>query len=116
MAHEEPERRPWGTFVVLEDAEKHKVKRIVVLSGKRFSLQRHARRHEHWHVTSGAGLVTVGDRRFDVRDGDSVDIPAGTKHRMENTGGDDLVFIEIQRGSYFGEDDIERFEDDFGRA
>jgi mannose-6-phosphate isomerase-like protein (cupin superfamily) len=101
---------------VLSDEGDHKVKRIVVHPGKRLSLQRHRRRSEHWHVVRGEGLVTRGGENLPVKEGDSLDIPRGTVHRIENVGGSPLVFIEVQRGEYFGEDDIERIEDDFGRA
>jgi len=91
-------------------------KRIVVDQGKRLSLQRHRRRSEHWHVVRGEGLVTRGEERIPVREGDSLDIPMGEFHRVQNVGAVTLVIIEVQRGDYFGEDDIERIEDDFGRA
>ncbi len=108
--------RPWGYFIVLSDGKDHKVKRIVVYPGKRLSLQRHRYRSEHWHVVKGLALVTRNADAFPLREGESVDIPYGAAHRIANPGDDNLVFIEIQRGSYFGEDDIERIEDDFGRA
>ncbi len=92
------------------------MKRIVVDRGKRLSLQRHRRRSEHWHVVGGEGLVTRDGERIQVRGGDSLDIPLGALHRVQNTGEVPLVIIEVQRGEYFGEDDIERIEDDFGRA
>jgi mannose-6-phosphate isomerase-like protein (cupin superfamily) len=111
----ENDHRPWGYYVVLADEPDHKVKRIVVYPGKRPSLQSHDRRSEHWHVVSGNALVTLEDKHIPLNAGDSIDIPIKTRHRIQNTGSDDLVFIEIQRGDYFGEDDIERFEDDFGR-
>ena len=92
------------------------MKRIVVEPGKRLSLQRHRRRSEHWHVVAGNGLVTRGVDQIRVDGGDSLDIPMGTVHRVQNLGTSPLVIIEVQRGDYFGEDDIERIEDDFGRA
>ena len=110
------DRRPWGEYVVLEDADDHKVKRIVVLPGQRISLQRHQKRMEHWHFIAGSGVATVAEAHIPVATGDSVDIPQQAIHRVENTGDDPLVFIEVQRGDYFGEDDIERFEDDYGRG
>ena len=112
----ETDTRPWGHYIVLADMPDHKVKRIHVLPGKRLSLQRHQRRSEHWHILDGEALVTRNEEHLTLRPGDSVDIPAGAKHRVENTGTHDLSFIEIQQGEYFGEDDIERFEDDYGRA
>jgi mannose-6-phosphate isomerase-like protein (cupin superfamily) len=110
------DRRPWGYFVVLSDEKDHKVKRIVVSPGKRLSLQRHRRRAEHWHVVRGEGLVTRDSERIPVREGASLDIPAGAVHRVQNLGASPLVIIEVQKGDYFGEDDIERIEDDFGRV
>lgn len=92
------------------------MKRIVVDAGMRMSLQRHRRRTEHWHVVRGEGLVTLGADQIPVREGDSLDIPMGAFHRVQNPGASPLVLIEVQRGEYFGEDDIERIEDDFGRA
>ncbi|MDA8274887.1 MAG: phosphomannose isomerase type II C-terminal cupin domain [Actinomycetota bacterium] len=112
----ETDERPWGRYAVLSDEGSHKVKRIEVLPGKRLSYQRHARRSEHWFVVSGVGVVVLdGDERT-VEPGSAVDVPAGTAHRIENRGGVVLVFIEVQHGQYFGEDDIVRLEDDFGRA
>lgn len=108
--------RPWGRFTVLEDASDHKVKRITVYSGKRLSLQKHARRSEHWMVIKGEAVVTLNESEITLKAGESVNIPAGAAHRVLNPGQEPLVFIEIQTGSYFGEDDILRLEDDFGRA
>jgi mannose-6-phosphate isomerase len=101
---------------VLEDAEGHKVKRIVVDPGRRLSYQAHARRGEHWFVVSGEGEVTLDGKVLAVRPGSAVDVAVGAAHRIANTGNEALVFIEVQHGEYFGEDDIVRFEDDFGRA
>ena len=115
MSDDQP-HRPWGHFEVLLDEALYKVKRIVVQPGKRLSLQRHRRRQEHWFFLQGQGVVTVdGDERA-VAAGHAVDIPRGAAHRLHNCGGDLLVFIEVQTGDYFGEDDIERLEDDYGRA
>lgn len=110
------DRRPWGYYVILEETPTHKVKRIVVDPGKRLSLQRHRRRSEHWHVLQGRARVTLDGRVVDLEAGQSIDLPRGAAHRMENPGDTELAFIEIQRGEYFGEDDIERLEDDFGRT
>ena len=109
------DHRPWGFYIVLSDEPDHKVKRIVVYPGKRLSLQRHRRRSEHWHIVNGEALVTLNDKEIPLKKGKSVDIPVGAAHRIKNTGTENLVFIEIQQGDYFGEDDIERLEDDFGR-
>ena len=110
------DQRPWGHYTVLADEEDHKVKRIVVQPGKRLSLQRHQHRAEHWDVVKGEARVTLDESENMLTAGNAVDIPIRTKHRIENTSSEELVFIEVQTGSYFGEDDIERFDDDFGRA
>jgi len=110
------DHRPWGWYRVLEDEPDHKTKRIVVHPGKRLSLQRHQRRSEHWYVVSGEGVVTREGQLLPVAPGGAVDIPQGAAHRMANPGAVPLTFIEVQRGDYFGEDDIERLEDDFGRS
>jgi mannose-6-phosphate isomerase-like protein (cupin superfamily) len=112
----ESDERPWGRYVVLSDAEDHKVKRITVRPGRRLSYQRHAHRTEHWFVVSGHGIVTLDGAELTVTEGSAVDVPAGAAHRIANYGAEPLVFIEVQTGRYFGEDDIERLEDDFGRA
>jgi mannose-6-phosphate isomerase len=108
--------RPWGEYEVLDDDERHKVKRITVLPGKRLSYQRHARRAEHWFVVSGTATVTLNDVEHRVDAGRAIDIPRGAAHRVANAGPAQLVFIEVQVGDYFGEDDIERLQDDYGRA
>jgi len=108
--------RPWGNYTVLEDAEDCKVKRLVVRPGGVLSLQRHEHRSEYWTVVSGTARVRVGDDQFDLGANQTVEIPAGSLHRLENPGRDDVHIIEVQTGSYFGEDDIERLEDVYGRA
>jgi mannose-6-phosphate isomerase-like protein (cupin superfamily) len=110
------DHRPWGYYKVLEDEPDHKTKRIVVLPGMRLSLQRHRRRSEHWHVVSGRAVVTRDGEELPLGAGESVDIPMGAAHRVANPGTEPMTFIEVQRGDYFGEDDIERLEDDFGRS
>lgn len=111
------DERPWGNFTVLEDAPDFKVKRIEVSPGKRLSYQRHSRRSEHWFILVGTAKVTLNGKNFIVRAGESIDIPVETLHRVENPVTDELlVFIEIQTGDYFGEDDIVRIDDDFGRS
>ena len=110
------DHRPWGFFKVLSDDGDHKVKRITVYPGKRLSYQRHQKRSEHWHVVAGNPVVTLDGRDIPLGPGESVDIGAGEAHRVANPGTEDVVFIEVQRGDYFGEDDIERLEDDFGRT
>ena len=109
------DRRPWGTYTVLEEDRGFKVKRIEVLPGKRLSYQKHAQRAEHWFVVEGTAKVTLDDAEIMVRAGEAIDIPIGAAHRVENPGEENLVFIEVQRGSYLGEDDIVRLHDDYGR-
>ena len=110
------DRRPWGTYEVLDEGQLFKVKRIEVLAGKRLSYQKHAQRAEHWFVVSGEARVILDDREIAVPAGQSIDIPVGAAHRVENKGSETLVFIEVQRGNYLGEDDIVRLQDDFGRV
>jgi len=112
----ETDHRPWGCYEVLADAADHKVKRITVHPGRRLSLQRHRRRSEHWYVVRGEALATVAGKEIPLAPGQAADIPAGAEHRMANRGRDNVVFIEVQTGEYFGEDDIERIADDFGRG
>jgi mannose-6-phosphate isomerase-like protein (cupin superfamily) len=108
--------RPWGYYeVLLEDAE-HKVKRIVVYPGSRLSLQRHRHRDEHWLIVSGEAVFTLNTDELILGKGQSIDIPRGALHRVRNTGETDLVIVEVQTGDYFDENDIERVEDDYGRA
>ncbi len=109
------DQRPWGNYTILDEAEGFKVKRIEVLPNKRLSYQKHSRRSEHWFIVNGVAKVTLNDIEILVKTGEAIDIPLEAKHRVENVGNELLVFIEIQRGDYFGEDDIVRFEDDFGR-
>lgn len=112
----ERDERPWGSYTVLDDASDHKVKRIEVKPGARLSYQRHQRRSEHWFVISGAAEVTLDGASHRIVAGDAIDIPVRSSHRIANVGDSPLVFIEVQHGEYFGEDDIERLDDDFGRA
>jgi mannose-6-phosphate isomerase len=112
----ERDERPWGRYEVLDDAGTHKVKRIEVDPGRRLSYQRHGRRAEHWVVVTGTAEVTLDGRTHRLESGRSIDIPCGSAHRVANPGDDQLVFIEVQHGEYFGEDDIERLEDDYGRT
>lgn len=111
------EERPWGSFTILDEGDNYKVKRLEVLPGKRLSYQRHSRRSEHWFVVRGTAKVTLNDSEILVRSGEAIDVPVGTAHRIENEpDGEKLVLIETQTGDYFGEDDIERLDDDFGRT
>jgi mannose-6-phosphate isomerase len=115
MASLEQSDRPWGSYQVISESNSYKVKTISVLPGKRLSYQRHQKRAEHWFITDGIGVVTVEGVDFDVKPGSTVDIKVKQLHRIANTGSEVLVFIEVQTGTYFGEDDIERVEDDYGR-
>jgi mannose-6-phosphate isomerase len=110
------DRRPWGTYTVLEEDRGFKVKRIEVLPGKRLSYQKHAQRAEHWFVVEGTAKVTLDGEEITVRAGEAIDIPIGAAHRVENPGEENLVFVEVQRGNYLGEDDIVRLQDDYGRS
>lgn len=111
------EQRPWGSFTVLDEGDNYKVKRIEVLPGKRLSYQRHSRRAEHWYVVHGTAKVTLNGKEILVKKGETVDIAAEDAHRVENPDPSELlVFVEIQSGEYFGEDDIVRLDDDFGRV
>ena len=110
------DRRPWGTFTVLDEGDGFKVKRIEVLPGKRLSYQKHAQRAEHWVVVQGTAKVTLDDEEINVPAGQAIDIAVGSAHRVENADTEQLIFIEVQRGDYLGEDDIVRLQDDFGRV
>lgn len=112
----ETEVRPWGSFTVLDEDSGYKVKRIVVSPASRLSYQKHASRSEHWTVVRGRAAVTLDNQQVDLEPGESIDIKIGQAHRVENGGTEDLVFIEVQRGAYLGEDDIVRLDDDYGRA
>ena len=114
--HLEHDQRPWGSYTVLADEETHKVKRLEVLPGKRLSYQRHEHRAEHWFVVQGSGVVTLDGSDVAVAAGDAVDVAVGAAHRISNTGTVPLVIVEVQHGSSFGEDDIVRLDDDYGRA
>lgn len=107
--------RPWGSYQSLDVGERHQVKRIIVKAGGRLSLQKHHHRSEHWIVVRGTALVTVNDLQKMVHENESIYIPIGAVHRMENPGKIPLELIEVQTGSYLGEDDIIRLEDDYQR-
>jgi mannose-1-phosphate guanylyltransferase/mannose-6-phosphate isomerase len=109
-------QRPWGSYTILEEGQGFKVKRVTVQPGGRLSLQMHHQRSEHWVVIAGTARVTRGEDMFDLHVGQSTAIPVGTKHRLENLGQDTVHIIEVQSGSYLGEDDIVRFKDDYGRT
>jgi len=106
--------RPWGHYSVLEDEADCRVRRLVIKPGQVLSLQMHQRRSEHWTVIRGSAKARIGDREFLLQPNESTYIPAGTRHRLENPGVDDVHLIEVQTGDYFGVDDIVRFEDIYG--
>ena len=110
------DQRPWSDFTVLDEGTDFKVKRIEVLPGKRLSYQKHSQRAEHWVVVQGTAKVTLDDHDALIGTGETIDVAIGAAHRVENPGEDLLIFIEVQLGTYLGEDDIVRLEDDFGRA
>ena len=107
--------RPWGRYEVLQEASNYKVKSIHVIAGQRLSYQRHQKRQEHWFIVSGVATVTLDGQVFTKLPGETVDVGVGILHRIGNEGSEELVFVEIQTGTYFGEDDIERIEDDYSR-
>lgn len=109
------ENRPWGYFEVLLDTPTYKVKRITLNPHQRLSLQRHKLRFEHWIIVEGEGTVTKNGIDYTLSRSMHVDISKEESHRIRNDGEGELVFIEVQMGEYFGEDDIERIEDDYGR-
>ena len=110
------ERRPWGGFETLAEGAGYKVKRLVVEPGHRISLQRHRFRAEHWVVVAGAPRVVIEGRGRRLKPRATVEVPRGAWHRIENPGRRPVVIIEVQHGSYLGEDDIVRRQDDYGRA
>ncbi len=108
--------RPWGSYDSVDQGDRFQVKRITVKPGAKLSLQMHHHRAEHWIVVKGIARVTCGDKTFDLQENQSTFIPLGEKHRLENPGSEPLEIIEVQSGSYLGEDDIVRFEDTYGRT
>ncbi len=109
------EERPWGRFFIIDEQSTYKLKRIEVDPGKRLSYQYHKNRSEVWIIVKGKGTITLNDKVKENSKGETILIPQGMKHRIENNTKYKVVFIEIQTGSYFGEDDIVRLEDDYGR-
>jgi mannose-6-phosphate isomerase len=109
------EQRPWGHYEVILDAENTKVKRITVNPGGKLSLQYHHKRSEHWIIIAGIAHVTIGDLIIVREAGESCYLPLRAQHRVQNLQADPLVFIEVQTGTYFGEDDIVRIEDIYNR-
>ena len=112
----EHSERPWGSYTVLTEGDSFKVKTIEVHPRQRLSYQKHARRSEHWFVVTGEGTVTLDGVDVPVHRGSTIDVGLGVAHRIHNTGSKPLVFVEVQHGDYFGEDDIVRLEDDYGRS
>ena len=113
--HIQEDPRPWGYFLVLSSQPDHKVKRVVVYPGHRLSLQRHKQRTEHWFIVEGEAIAIRNDEEIKLAARQAIDIPQGAWHRVMNPGKKNLVFIEIQTGKYFGKNDIEQKEDDYGR-
>lgn len=109
------EERPWGRFYVLHDQPTYKLKRIEVDPGGRLSYQYHNKRSEAWTIVKGIGSITLDGKIQDYKEGETILIPKGAKHRIENKTNEMIVFIEVQTGLYFGEDDIVRIEDDYNR-
>ena len=109
------EKRPWGSFTILEESDDYKVKRIEVEPGQRLSYQSHEKRNELWMIVAGKAVITIDDKEIEISYGDFVTIGKRVKHRIENRGSEKVTFIEIQTGEYFGEDDITRYQDDYKR-
>ena len=110
------EKRPWGAFFVLSDEKDFKIKKIEVNPSKRLSYQFHNKRSELWYILNGEGIVTINDKKTEVKKGSVIKIKKLEKHRIENNGSKILTFIEVQTGTYFGEDDIVRIQDDYNRT
>jgi mannose-6-phosphate isomerase-like protein (cupin superfamily) len=110
-------QKPWGEYQILGDEEHFKAKKLTVYPGSGgLSIQRHKRRSEHWIVVSGIATVMLDEKIFELKKNESVFIPMGSKHRLLNNHDETLILVEVQTGDYFGEDDIERFDDIYGRA
>ena len=107
--------RPWGSYEVLDEGAGFQIKRLIVEPGAASSLQKHQRRAEHWVVVRGTARVTVGEKRYELREDESTYVPRGSVHRLENAGESPLEIVEVQTGDYLGEDDIVRLRDDYGR-
>lgn len=116
MADKKSAQRDWGRWFVLSEGPGYKVKRMEVLPGHRLSLQTHDHRSEHWTVVAGEALVTLNDKSLRLKTNQSITIPQGSLHRLANKGKTLLVVVEVQVGSYVGEDDIKRLQDDYGRV
>ena len=116
ISFENEECRPWGRFFVLHDEPNYKIKRIEVDPGGRLSYQYHHKRSEAWTIVKGKGTITLDGEINEFSEGDTIIIPQGVKHRIENKRSEKVVFIEVQTGTYFGQDDIVRIEDDYNRV
>ena len=116
MIRTESEERPCGRYFVLHDEPTYKLKRIEFDQGGRLSYQYHQKRSEYWTIVERVGTITLNGDVKNYSKGETVLIPQGVKHRIENKGQEKVVFIEVQTGTYFGEDDIIRLEDDYNRA
>lgn len=119
MNHDKNNRivdRPWGKFIVLDEQQNYKIKRIEVIPGGRLSYQFHNKRQETWLIIDGAGIIIIDSKELKYSKGDIFQIPVKSKHRIYNTGNKKTILIEIQTGKYFGEDDIVRLEDDYDRV
>ncbi len=112
----ESEERPWGRFFVIHDESHYKIKRIEIEPGERLSYQYHNKRSEAWTIVEGTGIITLNGQEKEYSKGETVLIPQGAKHRIKNKDQKKLILIEVQTGSYFGEDDIVRVEDDYNRT
>ena len=115
MSSHDQSQRPWGRYEILQESAIHKTKCIYVQPGKRLSYQRHQKRAEHWFIVQGSAEVTLEGKVSQLSSGDTISIGIGELHRIANIGSEEVIFIEVQTGTYFGEDDIERIEDEFGR-
>ncbi|MCK4944322.1 MAG: phosphomannose isomerase type II C-terminal cupin domain [Candidatus Aminicenantes bacterium] len=109
------EKRPWGWFEILHEESGLKIKRIMVEPGKRLSLQSHEKRSENWTIIKGRAIVTLDDREHNLSINQMIFIPRRARHRIENSGSSEMIFVEIQTGTYLGEDDLVRYQDDFNR-
>ena len=109
------EERPWGWFEILHEESDLKIKRIMVEPGKRLSLQSHEKRSENWTIIKGRAIVTLDDQEHSLSINQMIFIPCRARHRIENSGSSEMIFVEIQTGTYLGEDDIVRYQDDFNR-
>ena len=116
MEYLEKEERPWGRYYVIHDQENYKIKRIEVEPGQRLSYQFHEKRSETWVIVKGNGMVIIDEKQQNISEGETILIPKKSRHRIENISDNQLVFIEVQTGTYFGEDDIVRLSDDYNRS